>query len=60
MVYSKKKAEDNRLRIRMGNFKEETQTKGGLHLTLITTFGIKKNMYSDSVRNEVTMDDLFQ
>ena len=44
----------------MGNFKEETQTKGGLHLTLITTFGIKKNMYSDSVRNEVTMDDLFQ
>ncbi len=58
--YAIDKAEDNRLRIRMGNFKEETQTKGGLHLTLITTFGIKKNMYSDSVRNEVTMDDLFQ
>lgn len=58
--YAIDKAEDNRLRIRMGNFKEETQTKGGLQLTMITTFGIKKNMYSDSVRNEVTMDDLFQ
>lgn len=59
-AYSIDKAEDNRLRVRMGNFKEETQTRGGLHLTMITTFGVKKNMYSDSVRNEVTMEDLFQ
>lgn len=53
------KAEDTRLRNRMGSFLEETKTRGGLHLTFISTYGLKKNMYSDAVRNEVTMDDLF-
>ena len=58
--YSITKAEETRLRNRMGSFQEETQTRGGLHLTFITTFGVKKNMYSDAMRNEVTMDDLFE
>lgn len=57
--YSISKTEESRLRNRMGSFQEETQTRGGLHLTFITTFGVKKNMYSDAVRNEITMDDLF-
>lgn len=57
--YSISKAEDTRLRNRMGSFLEETKTRGGLHLTFISTYGLKKNMYSDAVRNEVTMDDLF-
>lgn len=54
------KAEDMRLRNRMGAFREETLTKGGLHLTFISTFGVKQNLYSDAVRNEVTLDDLFR
>ena len=58
--YSITKTEETRLRNRIGSFQEETQTRGGLHLTFITTFGVKKNMYSDCVRNEVTMDDLFR
>ena len=49
-----------RLRNRMGAFREETLTKGGLHLTFISTFGVKQNLYSDAVRNEVTLDDLFR
>jgi len=57
--YSISKTEEARLRNRMGSFQEETQTRGGLHLTFITTFGVKKNIYSDAVRNEVTIDDLF-
>ena len=28
-------------------------------LTLITTFGIRKNAYADLVEAELTMDDLF-
>ena len=54
------KAEDMRLRNRLGAFREETLTKGGLHLTFISTFGVKPNLYSDAVRNEVTLDDLFR
>ena len=29
-------------------------------LTLITTYGIKKNMYSGSVQREIIMEDLFE
>lgn len=58
--YSISKAEEARLRNRMGCFQEETQTRGGLHFTFITTFGVKKNVYSDAVRNEVMMDDFFK
>lgn len=54
------KAEDMRLRNQMGAFREETLTKGGLHLTFISIFGVKQNLYSDVVRNEVTLDDLFR
>lgn len=28
-------------------------------LTLITTYGLKHNSYSDSVQSEVVLDDLF-
>ncbi|MBQ9465805.1 MAG: ATP-binding protein [Muribaculaceae bacterium] len=36
--------------------KSETKT---LHLTMITTFGVKRGMYSDIVQSEVTLEDLF-
>jgi predicted AAA+ superfamily ATPase len=41
-------------------FREKTSTKKTLFLTLITTFGIKRNIYSPGlVQQEITMDDLF-
>ena len=49
-----------RLRTRIGNFREETHIRGGIHLTFVTTYGLKANAYSSNVRNEVTMDDLFK
>ena len=58
--YAISKAEEQKLRNRMGCFKEETGSKGGLQLTLITTFGLKKNAYSDAVRQVLTLDDLFR
>lgn len=36
--------------------KSDTKT---LHLTMISTFGVKFGMYSDIVQSQVTMDDLF-
>ena len=57
--YSISKTEESRLRNRIGCFQEETQTRGGIHLTYITTFGVKKNVHSDAVKNEITLDDLF-
>lgn len=58
--YSIDKGEDARLRTRISNFIEETATQKGINLTFITTYGVKQNQYSDIVRNEITMDDLFE
>ncbi len=41
-------------------FRESTGTKKTLLITMITTYGIKKNMYSNYVGKEVLMDDLFE
>ena len=41
-------------------FAEKTKTKKALFLTMITTYGIKKNIYSNTlVQKSVTMDALF-
>jgi hypothetical protein len=54
----KKYAEN--LRNKIGVFKQETQTRKSVFLTLITTFGVKQNEYSGMVQNEVKMAELFQ
>jgi len=49
------------LRQKVGVFKEKTNTKKTLFLTMITTFGIKENNYSNSmVQKSLTMDALFE
>ena len=58
--YAINNTEAQRLRIRMGNFVDETHTKGGIQLTFITTFGLRKNAHSDAVRQELTMNELFR
>ena len=47
------------LRERIGFFADITRTRKALHLTMVTTFGVKKSKHSSIVQNEVTMDDLF-
>jgi hypothetical protein len=45
---------------KMRVFGEQTKTKKALFLTLITTYGLKKNQYADSlVHNDLTIDRLF-
>lgn len=47
------------LRNKTGAFKNETQTKKSVFLTMVTTFGITENAYSGNVQNELNMDALF-
>ncbi len=48
-----------KLRRKIERFSECTKTNKALFLTMITTCGVKKNMYSGRIQSEVTMDDLF-
>lgn len=40
-------------------FKAATSTKKAIHLVMITTFGVQKNVHYSIVQKEVTLDDLF-
>ena len=48
-----------RLNARKETFRTLTGTRKSLHTTLITTYGVKRNSYSEFIQREVTMDDLF-
>ena len=50
---------EQKLRNKKSVFIDATNTKKAVHLTMVTTFGIKANAYSGIVQNEVTLDDLF-
>lgn len=40
--------------------KETTGTKKAVHLTYVTTYGLKRNKHSGIVQSEVRLDDLFR
>lgn len=49
-----------KLRQAIANFRAAAKTRKTLLLTMITTFGVQKNMYAaELVQNEITLDDLF-
>lgn len=50
---------DEQLRRKIVRLQEETSGKRNVQVTLVTTFGLKKNMYSSRVQRVVTMDGLF-
>ncbi|MDO4171283.1 MAG: ATP-binding protein [Prevotellaceae bacterium] len=50
---------DEHLRGRAESFRSTTKTRKALHQTFVTTYGVKKNMYSGNVQSEVILDDLF-
>lgn len=57
--YEITKSYDEHLRERAEMFRSETKTRKALHQTFITTYGVKRNMYSGNVQSEVKLDDLF-
>ena len=48
-----------KLRNKLTAFRESTGTKKTLALTIVTTFGLKKNTYSPMVQQQAVLDDLF-
>ena len=53
------KAFNSKLRDKKAAFMTETATKKAAHTTLVTTFGVKQNIYSAEVLFQITMNDLF-
>lgn len=58
--FSIDKSYDRTLRGRMEIIREKLKNTQQLHLTFVTTFGVKQNMYSGCMQSEVTLDDLFE
>lgn len=50
---------EENLRQRNATFAHFTKTKDALHTVFITTYGLKRNLYSDSIYATVTMEGLF-
>ena len=46
------------LRRKIETFRNETKTRKALHLTMISTYGVKPGKYAGLVQSEVCMDDL--
>ena len=52
--------DDASMRNKKAAFKRETRTRKAVHVTYVTTFGLKHNAYANDVQSEVTLDDLFR
>ena len=50
---------EKKIRERNAIFQHFTKTDNALHNILITTYGLRENMYSGCFDDTVTMDDLF-
>lgn len=50
---------EHELRNKKASLISNTGTNKAVHLTMITTYGLKHNLYSGIIQSEVTMDDLF-
>lgn len=59
-LYTLDKDEDLNMRTRMEDFTRETETKYGVMPVLVSTYGLKRNIYSGGIQQQVTMDDLFK
>ncbi len=51
---------DENLRNKREVFIKETKTRKTVHLTMVTTYDVKKNEYSGIIQSEIKMDDLFR
>ena len=50
---------EQKLRNKKSAFINTTNTRKAVHLTMVTTFGIKVNAHSGIIQNEITLEDLF-
>ena len=57
--YTIDKQYDRELRNKISTLYEATGTKKAIQIVMITTFGVKHNMYYDTIQSEITLDQLF-
>ena len=57
--YTLTKQDEKNLSNKVEVFEYQTGTKCSILVTMVTTFGVKHNMYYDSIQSEVTIDQLF-
>ena len=53
------KGVEESLRHKVSDFKMLAKTRSAVHVTLVTTYGLKSSKYSGAVQSVVTSDDLF-
>lgn len=53
------KGVEESLRHKASDFKALTKTRSAVHVTLVTTYGLKDGRYAGVVQSVVTSDDLF-
>lgn len=58
--YTIEKIYDENLRNKIGRFNETQKKHKAAHLTFITPFGIKQNIYQYTVQNVITAEELFK
>ena len=58
--YAIDKAADADFEQKLETFRAVTKTEKAVHLTLVTSRGLVRNAYANSVQSEVTLDDLFR
>ena len=52
--------EEERIRHRRSKFVEVTKTRKAVHITLVTTYGLKRTAHAGIVQQVVTLEDLFK
>lgn len=50
---------ERELRNKKSAFIETTKTRKAVHLTMVTTYGVRQNSHSGVVQSEITLEDLF-
>lgn len=50
---------ERNLRNKKNAFINATNTHKAIHLTMVTTYGVRKNTHYGIVQNEILLDDLF-
>lgn len=58
--YEITKVDDESFDNKIEAFLQQTKTKKSLMLTMVTSFGVKKNKYGGRIQQQVTMNDLFR
>jgi len=54
------KSYDLILRKKISAFRLESKTRKAIHLTMVTTYGLKQNEYAGMIQNQIVMDDFFE